>query len=99
MNDLSGKEAKRDELLEALKAKTVRYSRVRDLLNDIEKEVRMIKDKFDALDYEIAMKNRTIVPSRKATVKKDVKEFTLDEIKTIAIKLGVEISIKEEGEK
>lgn len=99
MDELDKKEIKREELLELLKAKTVRCSRVKNLLKDIEKEVSTIREKFDALDYEIAMENRTIVTSRKVSVVKEVKAFTIDEIKSIAIKLGVEITIKEGGEK
>lgn len=99
MEGLDEKEGKRDELFELLKAKTVRCSRVRDLLRDIEKEVKLIKDRFDELDYELAMENRTFVTTRKTTVRKTAKSFTLDEIKSIAVKLGVEITIKEEDEK
>ena len=99
MNELDIKEIKRAELFKLLKAKTVICTRVRNLLKSIEIEVNVIREEFDALDYELAMKTRTIIPSQKAIVKKNVKSFTLDEIKSIAIKLGVEITIKEEDEK
>lgn len=99
MDNLDKKERKREELLKLLRAKATRRSRVINLLQDIEKEFNIIKDEFNALDYELAMENRTILPSRRTTVKKAAKSFTLDEIKSIAVKLGVEITIKEEDEK
>lgn len=96
MND---REKERHELLELLKRKTIRHSRVKGLLQGIEREISAIKMKFNDLDYELAMENRTIVPSKKTTKPRGVRKFTLDEIKSIAVKLGVEITIKEEDEK
>lgn len=99
MDNLDAKKRKKEELLELLKAKSVRHSRVAKLLRDIEKEINIVKEEFNTLDYELAMENRIILPSQKATVRKTTKSFTLDEIKSIAVKLGVEITIKDEDEK
>lgn len=96
---MDDREEERNELLASLRAKTTRHSRVKGLLQVIEGEINNLKAKFDDLDYELAMEKRTIIPHQKSSKSRKVRKFTLEEIKSIAVKLGVEITIKEEGER
>lgn len=99
MDELNKRERRKKEILKKMKNLNYKIKRYQAIVQDFTSRFNTLKKEFNTLDYELAMENRTIIPSRKTTVRKTAKAFTIDEIKSIAIKLGVEITIKEEGEK
>lgn len=97
---MASKKERREELFREMKDLKYKVGRYQAIIQDLVLRFDKKKEEFDALDYELAMENRTIIPSSQKTSKsREVRKFTLDEIKSIAVKLGVEITIKEEDEK
>lgn len=95
MSDDSNKELERNERLEELRMIGKRVKEIKKVLNPLISKFEKKRRIFNKLDRELAMEKRTIVKTKAQSKVANPKEFTLDEIKTIAIKLGVELTLKE----
>lgn len=86
---------KRIEMLDDLKVINLKIRRVERCLNKLRAKRYNLKDDFNKLDRKLAMKKRIVLIPRGSKVNIARKPLTINEIKTIAIKLGVKITIQE----
>lgn len=89
------KELQRDELFKSLKAIHNRILKADVVIQSLKTKASILKEHFDALDREISMENRTIISTKKTPTKRTERNFTVNEIREIASRLGVEITIEE----
>lgn len=92
MND---RNKERDRLYNDLILMRRKVNEAQSLYNSLNIKTMAIKERFDLLDREIAMENRTIITTKKTLDRVTERKFTVDEIREIASRLGVEITIEE----
>jgi len=78
-----------------IKAKSLKteINKLQQKINKLKIELSQAQNEFNEIDRELMMEKKTIISLKKAPkerVKKD-KDFTMDEVLSIAKKLGIEI--------